>query len=208
MVDTVTNHILNASGILLRHVGHEILTIGHRTNVGIENLDFLIRILEQQLWLGLQGIECLIGIAVIELSAGIGILADGEVDHKFVDRRIPDGLRCPGTTDIAETLREELVDTNLVVRPVYQIVGSHEHQTAVVAPAILVGAFPAGSTIALLLGIDVEVGHSDIELAVGGAIDMRVADTSLLGNAVASDDGLALVHRCEVITVIADGHKQ
>ena len=48
-IDAVGNHVLDAAGILLCHIGHEVAAVGHRTDVGIEHLYLLIGIFEEQL---------------------------------------------------------------------------------------------------------------------------------------------------------------
>ena len=67
MIDAVANHILNACGIVLRHVCHKVTSVGHRTDVGINHMRGLVGIFKEQLRLCLQGGEGLIGVAVVEL---------------------------------------------------------------------------------------------------------------------------------------------
>ena len=109
---------------------------------------------------------------------------------------------------MAKLLGKELVDAGHVVSPMDQVVGSHQHESSVIAPSELVGAFPLGSADALLLAENVEVGHGDIELAVRRTVDMRVTDAVLLGDAVARDNRLTIVHRRKRIAIVADGHEQ
>ena len=136
------------------------------------------------------------------------MLTDGKVYHWFADGRIPDGLRGPSTADLTELLWEELVDAYLMVRPVDQVVGGHQHQSAVIAPAVFVGPFPTGGAKPHLLTIDMQVSHGDIELAVRCPVDMRVADTSLFCDGIARNDRFAVIHGRKRVAVIADGHKQ
>ena len=208
VVDAVRNHILDAAGVLLRHVGHEVTPVGHGADVGIEHLNRRVGILEQQLRLGLQGCERLVGIAVVELGVAAGLLTDSEVDHRLAHLRVPNSLRCPGAAQLPEAVGEQAVDARHVVRPVDEVVGGHQHQSAVVAPAELVGALPLRGAYALLLAENVEVGHGDVELAVRRTVDVRVADAVLLGYRVARDDRLAVVHGRKGVAVVADGHKQ
>ena len=103
---------------------------------------------------------------------------------------------------------KEQIDTSLVIRPMDQVVGGHQHQTAIVAPTIFLITFPKGSAQTFFLSVNMEVGHCNIELAIRCAVDMRIADASLFSDAVARDDGLSVIQRGEVIAVVADGHKQ
>ena len=208
VVNLVADHILDAAGVLLIDIRHEIAAVGHRTDVGIEHLHRRVGALEQQLRLRFERREGLVGIRVVELGVAAGVLADGEVDHRLTDLGVPYRLRGPRAAYLAETLREELVDAGHVVRPMDEVVAGHEHQTAVVAPSESFRPLPLRGADAFLLAKDVEVGHGDVELAVGGAVDVRVADAMLLGNAVARDDRLAIVHGPECVAVVADGHEQ
>ena len=121
MVDLVGNHVLDATRAFLCHIRHEVSSVRHRTDIGIERLDFIVGILEEQLRLGLQGGEGLVGIAVVQLGACARLLADGEIHHRLIDGRVPDGLRRPGTSYFTEFLGEEFVDTGLMMRPVNQV---------------------------------------------------------------------------------------
>ena len=47
VVDAVGNHVLNACRIVLRYIGHEVASVGHRTYVSIKHLRGLVRILEE-----------------------------------------------------------------------------------------------------------------------------------------------------------------
>ena len=53
VIDAIADHIFDASRILLCHIGHEVTAIRHRTDIGIEHLDLVVGIIEQQLGLGL-----------------------------------------------------------------------------------------------------------------------------------------------------------
>ena len=53
-----------------------------------------------------------------------------------------------------------------------------------------------------------EVGHRDIELTIRRTIDVRVADAVLLGDRVARDDGLGIVHCGKGVAVVAHSHKE
>ena len=57
-----------------------------------------------------------------------------------------------------------------------------------------------------MLGIDVEIGHGQIEHPVGTAENVRIAHAALFGNGVAVDDGLVLVEGMEGIAVLRNGH--
>ena len=167
-----------------------------------------VGILEEQLRLGLQSGEGFVGVAEVKLRATASLLTDGEVDHGLAHLWIPDGLRRPGTAYLAELLREETVDACHVVCPVDEVVRGHEHQPPVVAPSVFFGPLPLRGAYSFLLAEDVEVGHGNVELAVRCAADMWVTYAMLLGDAVAADDGLAIVHRRKRVAVIADGHEQ
>ena len=136
------------------------------------------------------------------------MLSDGKVNHRLAYGRIPDGLRCPGTTNLTELLGEQFIYTCLVVGPVYQVVAGHQHQSAVVTPAKLVGAFPLGGAQSHLLTEHMQVGHGNVEFAVGSTVDMRVAYASLVGDRVAGNNGLAIVYSRKRVAIVADGHKQ
>ena len=208
MVDLVGNHVLDAARTLLSHIGHEVTSIRHRTDVGVKCLDFLVGILKELLRFRIQGGEILIGITVVQFRTSAWLLADGEIHHRLIDGGVPDGLRRPGTSYLAEFLGEEFVDANLMVRPMNQVVGSHEHQSAVVAPVVLLRPLPLGGAQPFLLAEHVQVGHGNIELSVGSAVDVRVANTALLGDGVASDDRSVAVDRRKRVAIVADGHEQ
>ena len=53
-----------------------------------------------------------------------------------------------------------------------------------------------------------QVGHGQVETAVRTTVDMRVADTFLVGNRIACNNGLAVVQSGKRITVAADGRMQ
>ena len=95
-----------------------------------------------------------------------------------------------------------------MVRPVNQVVGGHQNQSAVVAPSIRFRTLPLRGADTFLLAEDVKVRHSNIELAVRRTIDMRIAYAVLLGYRVARNNRLGVVHCRKRIAVIADGHKQ
>ena len=135
-------------------------------------------------------------------------MAYGEIYHRLVFGRVPYGLWRPSTADIAECLGEELVNTHFFVCPVYQVVGCHQHQAAVVAPTVFVGPFPLCRADAFRLAEHMQVGHGDIEPPVGATIDMRVADAMLVGYGVAGDDRFRTVYGGEGVAVVADSHKQ
>ena len=83
----------------------------------------------------------------------------------------------------------------------------HEHQSAVVAPSVFLPVtLPLGVAESCTSSIDVEVGGSHVEGAVGGAIDVRVANAVLLGDGVAAHHGLVVVHGCPVVSVVAERH--
>ena len=88
-----------------------------------------------------------------------------------------------------------------------KVTALHQHKVLVVAPTVgLSVAFPFGGALALTLGIDVEVGHGQIEQPVGTAEDVRVAHAALFSNGVAVDDGLVLVEGMEGVAVFRNGH--
>ena len=214
MVDLVRGHILDPARGLLRHIGHEIAPVGHRADVRVQHLDARVGVLEQELGLRDQRREILVSVAVEEFgAAAVAVLsrrplADREVDHHLLLLGVPDGLGRPGAADLPEVLREQLVDAHHVVVPVDQVLGPHEHQAAVVAPAVVGVPLPLRVAVAEAAAVEVQVGHHDVERAVRAALDVRVADALLLSDVLAVDDGLAVVDGGEVVAVVADGHEQ
>ena len=53
-----------------------------------------------------------------------------------------------------------------------------------------------------------EIGHGNIEFSIRSTIDMRVADSSLISDGIARNDGFSIVDSRKSIAVVADGHKQ
>ena len=214
VVDLIGDHVLDAARILLRHIGHEIAPVGHRADVRVEHLDGGVGVLEHELGLGHERREILVRVAVEELGAAavavlpFGPLADGEIDHHFLLLRVPDGLRRPGAAQLAEVLGEELVDPHDAVGPVDEVLGFHEHEPAVVAPAVVGVALPLRVAVAGAPPAQVQVGHHDVERAVRPPLDVRVADAVLLGDVPPVDHGLAVVEGGEGIAVVADGHEE
>ena len=105
-------------------------------------------------------------------------------------------------------LWEEKIDASFMMRPVNEVVGGHEHQSPVVAPPIFFRALPLRVAQSPLATKHMKVGHSDVELSVGCTIDVRIADATLLSDAVACDDGLAVVYGRKSVAIVADGHEQ
>ena len=106
MINLVGYHIFDATRILLRYVGHEVATVGHWTDIGIEHLNRCVGVFKEQLRLGLEGRKVLVSIAVVEFCATASLLTDGEIDHRFTHGSVPNSLRCPGAGYLAESLRE------------------------------------------------------------------------------------------------------
>ena len=102
VINLVANHILDAARIFLRHIGHEIATVWHGTDICIKHLNGGIRIFEKQLGFGLQSSKSLVGIAVIEFGATACLLTDSEIDHRLSHLGVPDGLWCPGTSYLSK----------------------------------------------------------------------------------------------------------
>ena len=85
---------------------------------------------------------------------------------------------------------------------------THQHQSTIIAPSVFIRAFPLRSAIAGSLTKHMQVGHRDIEHAVGCTADVRIANAMLVGDAVAGDDRLSVVDRRKRVAVVADGHEQ
>jgi len=95
-------------------------------------------------------------------------------------------LRRPGSADVGVVGREQLIDAHQRVGPVDQVVGFHQDQRAVVAPAIILArAFPFGAAQAGVARVDVQVGHRHIKGVVGAAHQVRVAHALLLAQSLA-----------------------
>ena len=94
----------------------------------------------------------------------------------------------------------------------------HEHESAVIAPAVFLAvAFPFGVTIHLHVLVslafssrcaapDVEIGHGEVEASVWSAEDVRITNTMLNGDGVAIDDGLVVVQCRPRVRVVAESH--
>ena len=65
MVNFVANHVLDAARILLGHIAHKVATVGHGTDIGIQNLNLIVGILKQQLGLGLKCCKLLVGVTIV-----------------------------------------------------------------------------------------------------------------------------------------------
>ena len=105
-------------------------------------------------------------------------------------------------------LGERFVDEYFGVCPVYQVLRRHQHQSTIIAPAVFIRAFPLRSAIAGSLTKHMQIGHRDIEHAVGCTADVGIANAMLVGDAVAGDDRLSVVDRRESVAIVADGHEQ
>ena len=206
-VDMVGDGHLDAAGVLLGAVGHAVASVGHGDDVGVENLDFLVGIGEEQLRLGGEAGEGVVGVGVEQLRLALAGGSDGEIYHQLACLGVVDGLWSPCAADVAKVLREGLVDAEDGVRPMDEVARLHEHQSAVVAPSVFLPVtLPLGVAEACTSAIDVEVGGGHVEGAVRGAIDVRVANAVLLGDGVAAHHGLVVVHGCPVVSVVAERH--
>ena len=142
MVNFITNHVFDTTGILLCYIRHKIATIRHGTDVGIKYLYLFVRILKKQLGLSFQCCKLLIGITIIQLCTSTSILTYSKVDHRLTYSGIPDGLWSPRTTYLSKLLWKQLINTCLMVGPMYEIVTGHQHQPTIVSPTKFVGTLP------------------------------------------------------------------
>ena len=93
--------------------------------------------------------------------------------------------------------------------PVYEVVGLHQNEAMVVAPAILV-LIPLPLCVAEshFLAAEVQVGHGKIESTVRPSVNMRVADAVLRGESIAGHHRPTVVESRKRVSVPAGSHIQ
>ena len=132
----------------------------------------------------------------------------GEINHHPSCGGVIDCFRCPSTTYLCKFLGH-LVETYVGACPMDEVERFHQHQATVVSPTISFPvALPFRIAVTLALCINMQVGHGQVEAAVRATVDMRVADTFLVGDCIACNNGLAVVQGGKRITVAADGCMQ
>ena len=205
-VDAFRSGLLDAGRAVVRHIEEMILALSI-ADVAVNGCNLRIRIFKKKFRSGLYAIEVVVGIDVIELVGAV-LVAHREVNHQSSCLLIVDGFGSPGATDVCQFGRH-LVDVDNGVGPMNEVTRLHQHQTTVVSPTVCRAVtLPLRRTLALSLGVDVKVCGYKIECAVGSAIDMGVADATLLGNGVAANDGTGIVERREMIAVATQCHIQ
>ena len=156
------------------------------------------------------GLRCELGEIIVDIGIVDALLAgsetDGEMNHELTGLRVIDRLGCPDASDFGP-LTAKLREVDICAGPGLEVMTLHEDKPAVVAPTELTTvSLPLSGSESVALPEDMEVGHGKIEVAVGAAEDVGVADALLLGNGVAGYDGLVIVERGESRAVEADSH--
>ena len=203
-VDAFRCGLLDAGRAVVRHIEEMKLALCV-ADVAVNGSNIRVRIFKKEFRSGLYAIEVVVGIDVIELVGAV-LVAHREVDHQSSGLLVVDGFGSPGATDVCQFGRH-LVDIDNGVGPMNEVTRLHQHQSTIVSPTVcLTVALPFSLTLALSLSINVKIGGYKIECAVGSAIDMGVADATLLGNGVAANDGTGIVERREMIAVTTQCH--
>ena len=201
-VDVVGKSQFDATRVFLSHVHHGIAAIGQTGDVGIKDLLGAVRVFKQQFRRCFQRIERFIHVGVIQLGTAFAF-AHGEIDHDTVLVGVIDQFRRPGTPQVEFRIR--FVDIQHGMRPVYQVVGFHQHKAAVVAPVIqFAGTLPLGVAVPLLFAVNVEVCHGQVKTTVRSAHDVGITDAFLLGDGVAGNHRLSVVDIGEGVPIVTD----
>ena len=121
----------------------------------------------------------------------IAIEADGEIDQVFSLCRVVNGLRCPYPFHIAKLLRIERGEVYHTVVPIGKIVRLQHHDAGIVFPSVL---------------HDKHVCRHHVKtISISTAKDVRVADTSRLGNVLGTKNRPVVVQRIPVPCIRAIG---
>ena len=164
-------------------------------------------VFKQDLRNALDTVEILVYVDIIK-PVLLGAEPHGKINHHPSRDGVVDRFRRPSATDLCKFLGH-LVETYVGARPMDEVERLHQHQATVVSPAISFSvALPFRIAVTVALCINMQVGHGQVEAAVRTTVDVRVADTFLVGNRIACNNGLAVVQSGKRITVTADGRMQ
>lgn len=135
--------------------------------------------------------EIVVGIRIVDAVETVVVAGAQRIEHHVaLGLVVVDGFGSPYADDVAPLLGIFRGEVDGGVRPVDEVGRFQQHHTAVAAPSER----------------GFHVGHDHVEgLSVFTTQDVGVAHATGERNAVAVDDGIAVVERCVVVAVVADG---
>ena len=185
----------------------QMIFISYFRDISVNGRNTLIRIFKQYLRQAFNGIKVIIYIYIIQF---IRLISETHriINHQFPFFLIVSHFRCPCATNLTQACRQ-LVKTDIRTFPVNQIPRLHQHQSIIVSPTIhITVTFPFSFPVTVPLCKHVQVCHCQIEGAIRSTINMRVTNTSLIGNRIAGNYRFPVIHGCKSISVTADSHIQ
>ena len=175
-VNRIRDRLAYAGAAFLCHIEEMILSV-HLGNVSVD-IRKIFGIVKEWFRFTCQMSKIIIGISIVKFVSSVSE-THGKVYHQFTFGFVINRFGSPCATYFLIS-RKSSVETDVRSGPVYQIGRAHENQCAVIAPAVFFSvAFPLGFTITGFPGIDVKVGHGQIECTVGSAHDVGIAYASL-----------------------------